>query len=417
MSEITAYPEDEIRLQYESNELYRLLHSESGPQGIVERAEELMGRAVALLDASYSMLAVSPMIRELPFGFESSDEGNFLSPREVESLRRLQIESEIYRHSQAFCIHTEDHPETNWIFCAIRIRHVMSGYVAVCLPDREEATDYQLRLTTVLAAVCAVEMQKHDYILSRSDLGYETFFGDLIEGRFHNLGMVESRFRMLNHRLGRFFCLAVLCFNEPHNSELFQERQMSILRRSYPDSLSIVYKNNIVLLLNQDHPVLLTPQLTGPLEQFAVRNQLKVIVSQPFADILKTGSFYEQTMHTLELADLSDPERHLYYSTEALPYYLFSKCSYAELEVGIHYHIFQLQDYDREYHTELIPSLRAYLDHDRNMTQAAEYLHVHRTTLFYRMKKIEELLDVDLTDGHLLFLYELSLKIWDYLSR
>ncbi len=40
-----------------------------------------------------------------------------------------------------------------------------------------------------------------------------------------------------------------------------------------------------------------------------------------------------------------------------------------------------------------------------------------RHTLFYRMKKIEELLDVDLSDGHLLFLYELSLKIRDYLSR
>ncbi len=417
MDKNTAYTEEEIRFQYESNELYRLLHTESGPQGIINRAEELLERAVVLLDASYSMLAASPMLRESTLGLVSSEDGTFLNPREVESLRRLQIENEIYRHTQAFCTSTADHPDTNWIFCAVRIRHIMSGYVAVRLPNRAEATEHELRLTTVLADVCSVEMQKHDYILSRSDLGYETFFSDLIEGRYHNLSMVESRFRMLHHRLGLFFCLALLDFTDPQNISLFHERQIGILRKSYPDSLSIVYKNNIVFLFNQDQPILFTPEQMSPLKQFAIRNQLKVGVSQPFADILKTGIYYEQAMRALQSANPNDPQDCMFYSTETLPDFLFSNCSYEELETSIHFHIFYLQNQDRIYHTEYIPTLRAYLEHNRNTAEAAESLHIHRTTLFYRLKKIEELLSIDLTDGHLLFLYELSFKIWDYLSR
>ena len=42
---------------------------------------------------------------------------------------------------------------------------------------------------------------------------------------------------------------------------------------------------------------------------------------------------------------------------------------------------------------------------------------IHRSTFFYRIKKIEDLLEISITDSKLLFLYELSFKIWDYLSK
>ncbi len=407
----------EEQLQYEVNELFRLLYTGRGLEDIILHAEAMLGRGISVLDAGYSMLAVSPLILQLPFGVERNEAGNFLSIQEVESLRRLQIEHQIYQHTQAFFIQTEDHPDTSWIFCSIRIQHVMSGYVAVCLPGQEQATEHELRLTTAISDICAVEMQKHDFFVRQTGLQYETFFSDLIEGRFNNLSMVETRFQVLKHHLGKFFCLAILYCTEPHNSELFNRRQMAALRKTFPGSMSVVYRNNIVLLINQDEPVLLRAELTGPLEQFAIHNHLKVSLSQPFADILKTNMFYEQAQHTLELSDMNDPDHHLFFSTEALPEYLFSKCSYAELESGIHYHIFQLQDYDREYHTEFITTLRAWLDHNRNAAQTAEYLHIHRSTLFYRIKKMEELLGVRLTDSRLLFLYELSLKVWDYLSK
>ena len=61
---------------------------------------------------------------------------------------------------------------------------------------------------------------------------------------------------------------------------------MASLRQVYPNAMSVVYKNNIILLINQDTPVQLSPELTDPLEQFAERNHLKVSLSQPFADIL-----------------------------------------------------------------------------------------------------------------------------------
>ena len=407
----------EAALQKEINELYHLLYNGRGLEDLMTQAERFLNRPLDVCDASYSIIAASPMMKKLPFGMETNEDGLFLSAQEVESLRRLQIEHQIYKSNQAFFIQTEDHPDTNWIFCAIRIQHVMTGYVAVCLPDKAMATEHELRLITALADICAIEMQKHEFFVTRTGLQYETFLTELIEGRFSDVNMIESRLGLLNRRFGKFFCVIILYCTEPHNSDLFNKRQMSTLRSVYPNCMSVVYKNNIVLLVNQDSPVQLTEDFTEPLKDFAVRNHLKVSLSQPFADILKIKTFYEQALHTLKLSDTGSPTQYLFYSTEALPQYLFSNCDFQGLEIGIHHHIFQLQDYDKEYHTDFIGTLRAYLDNDRNAAKTAHVLHIHRSTFFYRIKKIEELLDISVTDSHLLFLYELSFKIWDYLCK
>lgn len=49
--------------------------------------------------------------------------------------------------------------------------------------------------------------------------------------------------------------------------------------------------------------------------------------------------------------------------------------------------------------TMLITTLETYLDNAGDVQRTAAQLHLHRTTLYYRLKRITELLDVDLNDG------------------
>lgn len=50
-----------------------------------------------------------------------------------------------------------------------------------------------------------------------------------------------------------------------------------------------------------------------------------------------------------------------------------------------------LDRYDRAHGTELLPSLRAFLEHNARWETAAKVLFVHRHTLRYRIRKVEEL--------------------------
>jgi purine catabolism regulator len=50
-----------------------------------------------------------------------------------------------------------------------------------------------------------------------------------------------------------------------------------------------------------------------------------------------------------------------------------------------------LDEYDRAHGTELVVSLRAFLERNARWEAAAKDLYVHRHTLRYRMRKVEEL--------------------------
>jgi len=47
--------------------------------------------------------------------------------------------------------------------------------------------------------------------------------------------------------------------------------------------------------------------------------------------------------------------------------------------------------YDREHGSELVRSLSVFLEHNRSWQRSAEILHVHKQTLVYRMRRVEEL--------------------------
>ena len=407
----------ESRLQAEINHLYHTLYQGSGLEGLAQQLEEYLHYPISILDVSYNMLATSAQMKQIPFGIRSVDNTLLLDHQEIESLRRLNIESRIYGSQGAFFMKTEDHPDTSWIFAAIRINHVMTGYVAVCLPVDHKVTQHELRLTTVFADICSIEMQKHEFFIRRTGMQYENFLIELLEGHFSDVNLIASRLELLNHRFGQFFCIIVLDCTIPHDSSLFNEKQMSTLRNYYANCMSVVYKDRIVLFLNQDQPIQADAKFLAPLADFCRRNSMVAGVSQPFADILKIKDYYEQALTTLNLSDVSSRDEVLFFSTDALIPYLFSNCSYTGLQIGIHHHIYELRDYDEIHHTDFILTLRTYLACDRNAAKSAETLHVHRSTFFYRIKKIEELLDISITDSHLLFLYELSFHILDYLSR
>jgi DNA-binding PucR family transcriptional regulator len=57
-----------------------------------------------------------------------------------------------------------------------------------------------------------------------------------------------------------------------------------------------------------------------------------------------------------------------------------------------------------------VTTARVVLDHGGDVTAAAAVLHLHRTTLYYRLDRIEELTGVDLRDGRART--DLQLALW-----
>ncbi|WP_280417595.1 PucR family transcriptional regulator [Nocardia carnea] len=71
----------------------------------------------------------------------------------------------------------------------------------------------------------------------------------------------------------------------------------------------------------------------------------------------------------------------------------------------------RLLDLDRD--GQFVPTLRAFLDAAGSAPAAAEVLHIHRTTLYYRLSRVQELLDVDLADGQTRLSLHLGIALLD----
>src|SRR4029077_9970338 len=72
-----------------------------------------------------------------------------------------------------------------------------------------------------------------------------------------------------------------------------------------------------------------------------------------------------------------------------------------------------LARYDAERGTQLVPTLRAYVQADYNANETARRLYVHPNTLAYRLRTIRRLLGGDPARGDLRLTVELALKLTD----
>jgi DNA-binding PucR family transcriptional regulator len=54
---------------------------------------------------------------------------------------------------------------------------------------------------------------------------------------------------------------------------------------------------------------------------------------------------------------------------------------------------------ERDDRGALLETAEVYLDHAGDVRRAAQALHVHRTTLYYRLQRVEEVTGLDLQNG------------------
>jgi DNA-binding PucR family transcriptional regulator len=68
---------------------------------------------------------------------------------------------------------------------------------------------------------------------------------------------------------------------------------------------------------------------------------------------------------------------------------------------------------DADPHGHFLETLRTYLDHAGSVPATAEALHLHRTSLYYRLERIEQLTGLSLADGRQRLSLHLGLQVLD----
>ena len=163
----------------------------------------------------------------------------------------------------------------------------------------------------------------------------------------------------------------------------------------FPEDLCGIYDGKFVIIANDT--LLPQEQRRIRLERQLQSLDATVAVSLPFPGLKHVPHLYDQACFALEYGKQTFPDKmflEFYYL--AIDYLIRSPYRPGACLTACHPDVYALYRYDEI----LYRTLWVYLIQDRSVTRTIQHLHVHKNTLLYRLRKIEEFLRCDINDPY-----------------
>lgn len=194
------------------------------------------------------------------------------------------------------------------------------------------------------------------------------------------------------------------------NNELLARLEGSLKR------CIIEHEDSIVLVIN---PFDRSAYLTGiqALRDALAQCGYQAGVSSQFENIEDIQTYYRQAKEALRIGgSLEDRSIHSY--PELVVYDMLLTADF-KVSISNFYsrELDKLIEYDKQFGANYYDTFYTFLKSFGSKTMSAGELVIHRNTMVYRLGKIVEILDINLSDGDQYFRYYLSYKIKDLLRE
>lgn len=292
------------------------------------------------------------------------------------------------------------------IAVAIRKESQVLGYIWLVAGDNGLSSDYICEELAKAAKTAKTKLLQLHLTHRKAEIGQQEFFRQLLTGDLKTDSEVKRRAEEQGLSLPSYFCVGILPFPAEISDKQQQQIQYLVatalqkrialhaidrdrlfVLESVPARASSVQASSALTLLADqlsqrfDSPAL--PGGSGAVyDDYAhaaasCEEALTVIrLRRSFPDVLKAVHRYAELGYYRLLPDVQRHRQAHYYENECLQ---------------------RLEAYDLEHNGDLLRTLEVYLNHDSNLKESAEALHVHENTLSYRLKRIAQIGGIDLS--------------------
>lgn len=392
------------------------LIKENGLQRLIEVGYEMLGNSFVICDMSFKTIAIinhskikdDPIWNELiTAGYTSLNSAHYYS---TNKLNQMVVQSEFpFFWSDPY----SKYPRIMSKVAVGGKQVALLGIVAHEKPFQE--TD--LELAALLAKAISIELQKHHFFHYSRGLMYENFIEDLLMGKITDREVIDERSKIMNINFRKnlyTLALDISGFDSTKSTLTYLRNQ---LEQMIPNSKAVVHNDNIALIIGCDNTKQFLKTEIGKFKSFLTTYNLYAGMSRNFHGPEEARDHYLQSVNALKLGMLLNKEDHLFLYEDYAVYHFVESCSGAEkLKQNCHPALLKLIEYDKENKTSFTRSLYTYILHAKNITESAQALNIHRNTMFYRLEKIDSLLDIDINNSNTLLHLHLSFKILELLE-
>ncbi|CAB1244954.1 PucR family transcriptional regulator [Clostridium sp. MT-14] len=408
---IIEYQESDIN----SSKLLNALISGKGIQHIVNVGYEILGNPICILDLSFKLIASSKNAKvDDPIWVELLTKGycsyNFTSKHNIKKFIEIihKNNSPVFMNKDKFRI-----PR---IISNIKINNTVVAYLT-SLEYEKPFSRNDMDLIILLCRIISSEMQKNRFFQNAKGFRYENFIIDLLDGSENNKKTIEDRLNFLD--LNFYYNLYVLVIFVPQNKFVHTSlhQVMDTIEYMLPGSKIIIYNDFIVALINRKDKIFNIEHTFSRLITFFKSNNIYGGLSRCFHNIADIKNYYEQSVKSIELGIRLIKDKFLFYYEDLAIYHLLEICSRQEdLKKFCHASIFALIKYDKINNTNYLHCLYTYLLNEKNQLKTASNLNICRSTLSHRLKRIQQIMNIDLNDTTTILSLTLTFMIFKYMD-
>jgi sugar diacid utilization regulator len=185
-----------------------------------------------------------------------------------------------------------------------------------------------------------------------------------------------------------------------------------------PASCALEHQGNVVVYVNLDLCDLTQDVISQKLAGFIRDSLLQAGYSRRMLGHFNFQRQYVQAYISIQVGSRKHPTSWIHhFNTIALPYMLEQITEALPSYMICHEQLLQLKYEDERTGSQLYETLRCYLTHQQSATKTAAALYIHRSTLLYRLEKIQDQLKADLSDPDEQLYLMLSFKLMDQENR
>lgn len=230
-----------------------------------------------------------------------------------------------------------------------------------------------------------------EYSQKANLIGNQTtsFFIEILSNRHINESWFKAHKSFYNWEQTVVNRLIVGIGNSPEmTSELTSvSKQLEMI---FPSSVCFIYQNSVCCLLNKqdshDNEI-----IKKRLRAHFMKKNLEFGISEQFYDIRRLKKYYKQCLTAIQESNVTENTIYFYTSemffNEFLSYYKID----IENEWLIHPKVQLLQNHDKNFGTDYVRCLHAFIENGCNIKNTAKALYIHYNTLDYRLQKIKDI--------------------------
>lgn len=231
--------------------------------------------------------------------------------------------------------------------------------------------------------------------ISSSLFTVEYSIKEILEGRIDDPRIIDTLLSAIAWPARDSFSILYFSFStQDLPSKDLASFHMQALGDLMPHAIVLSIEEGIVALIRSKF---LSPALFDDmLEPYLTTTEINAGLSEPFDDFHAARTSFLQAKAAVRLGTDSRAAGRIFrYKDNAVDHMVKIVIESGYGPTFIHPAIVLIADYDRENQTDLIATLRIYLETQGNQVASAQKLHIHRNSLKYRLQQLNEITGLD----------------------